>query len=183
LLKLFKERIAELKVDFYGWPSILCISLIVLDQLTKVITIQATPYHPRLIKVIIPDYFNLVHYRNKGAAWGMGSDHTPVLAAISFIAFFYILFEFSKLCEKRKINFLAISMLLGGIMGNGIDRAFRPEGVVDMIEVFIPFVNSGASYRWPAFNIADAAICIGVILYIIASLKAVKKKESNATAD
>ena len=65
-------------------------------------------------------------------------------------------------------------------MGNGIDRAFRPEGVVDMIEVFIPFVNKGASYRWPAFNIADAAICVGVILYIIASLIAEKNKKKNA---
>jgi signal peptidase II len=183
LQKFFKERFADLKADFNGWPSVVCVSLIVLDQLSKVLTIQATPYHPRLIKEVIPGSFNLVHYRNKGAAWGMGSDHTSILAAISFIAFFYILIEFSKLCEKRNINFLAISMLLGGIMGNGIDRAFRPEGVVDMIEIFIPYVNGGEAYRWPAFNVADAAICVGVSLFIIASIKVSGKKKSNASAD
>ena len=68
-------------------------------------TIQATPYHPRLIREIIPNFFNIVHYRNKGAAWGMGSDHTPILAAISFIAFFYILLEFGKTLRKAQNQF------------------------------------------------------------------------------
>jgi len=181
--KLVSERLNELKVDFYGWPLVLCASIIALDQITKVMTIQATPYSPRLIREIIPGFFNLVHYRNLGAAWGMGSSHTNILAIISFVAFFAILFEFPKLCEKRKINFLAISMMLGGIMGNGIDRAFRPEGVVDMVEVFIPFVYKEGWYRFPAFNIADSAICVSVFIYIIASLKAPKapKKVDEAT--
>lgn len=153
--------------------------IIILDQITKVMTINASEYSPSLISVVIQDVFNLVHYRNKGAAWGMGSNYTAVLAAVSFIAFFYILFEFSQLCEKRKINFFSISLLLGGIMGNGIDRAFRPDGVVDMIEVFIPYIYKSGSYRFPAFNIADSAICVSVFLFLIASFF----KGNNADAD
>jgi signal peptidase II len=169
-----------------GWPFVLCMVIIALDQLTKVWTVKASEYSPSLIKVIITDVFNLVHYRNKGAAWGMGSDYTPVLAAISFIFFFYILFEFSKLCENRKINFLAISLLLGGIMGNGIDRAFRPDGVVDMIEVFIPYIYKSGTYRFPAFNIADSAICVGTFLFLIASFfnkKAQKEVPEEKTSE
>ncbi|WDE98785.1 signal peptidase II [Lentisphaera profundi] len=183
LKKIFFDRFKDLKVDFIGWPSLLCVTLIALDQITKVMTIQATPYSPRLIKEIIPGFFNLVHYRNKGAAWGIGSSHTNILAIVSFVAFFVILFEFPKLCEKRKINFLAISMMLGGIMGNGIDRAFRPAGVVDMIEVFIPYVIKEGWYRFPAFNIADSAICVSVFIYIIASLRAPKTKTDEQKAD
>ena len=184
LKKIVSDRFIELKADFYGWPSLLCVFLIALDQITKVMTIQATPYSPRLIKEIIPGFFNLVHYRNLGAAWGMGSSHTNILALISFVAFFAILFEFPKLCEKRKMNFLAISMMLGGIMGNGIDRAFRPEGVVDMIEVYIPFIYKEGWYRFPAFNVADSAICVSVFIYIISSLKAPKAPaEKHETTD
>ncbi len=63
-------------------------------------------------------------------------------------------------------------------MGNGIDRGFRPEGVVDMIEVFIPYIYKDGWYRFPAFNIADSAICVGTFLYIIASFFPTKKIEN-----
>ena len=67
-------------------------------------------------------------------------------------------------------------------MGNGIDRAFRPDGVVDMIEVFIPYIYKSGWYRFPAFNVADAAICVGTILYVIVSFIPQKKPLENAPA-
>ena len=65
-------------------------------------------------------------------------------------------------------------------MGNGIDRAFRPDGVVDMIEVFIPYIYKSGTYRFPAFNIADSAITVGIAMIIIWQKRFFDEEESSS---
>ena len=170
---------------------LIVLAIILLDQLTKVWTISASDgANPSLIKVILNDYVNIVHYRNKGAAWGMFSNNTSILAVISLLAFIYFIFDFPALTENIKFRKFSWSLLIGGVFGNFIDRAFRPEGVVDMLEVFIPipsFLHSFVekfvrltdygAYHFPAFNVADAGICVGVLSYFFHVVFFSKKKE------
>ncbi len=148
--------------------------IIILDQLTKYWTVQASgDFNPVLIKEIIPEYFNIVDYRNRGAAWGIFSKHTFVLSMVSLAAFLYFIFDFPNLTENKPFRKFAWAILIGGVFGNFIDRFFRGE-VVDMFEVFIPmpsfmakyvYLTENQTYQYPAFNIADAGICVGVFLY------------------
>jgi len=162
------------------------LAIILLDQITKIWTISASGnLAPSVIKVIISDYFNIVDYRNTGAAWGMFSNNTIALSIISLLAFIYFVFDFPSLTENIPFRKFAWSLLIGGVFGNFIDRFFRRE-VVDMIEVFIPMpksagrflhLTSNGTYQFPAFNIADSGICVGVVLYFIHVLFFAKKKK------
>ena len=189
-----KERLESIRKTFLWWPMLIVLAVILLDQITKIWTVSASDgSNPVLIKVIFNDFFNIVHYRNKGAAWGMFSNRTSILAIISFVAFVYFIFDFPSLTEDIKFRKFSWSLLIGGVFGNFIDRAFRPDGVVDMLEVFIPvpsFLHSFAerfvrltdfgAYHFPAFNVADAGICVGVISYFIHVVFFSKKKEEAA---
>ena len=186
-----KQRFESIKKTFLWWPMLIVLAVIILDQVTKVWTISASgDLSPSLIKVIISDYFNIVDYRNTGAAWGMFSNNTLPLAIISLVAFIYFIFDFPSLTENISFRKFSWALLIGGVFGNFIDRAFRNGGVVDMIEVFIPipaFLHSfiqkfiqltpNGTYRFPAFNIADSGICVGVVLYFIHVVFFSKKKE------
>ena len=134
-----KERLDSIRKTFLWWPMLIVLAVILLDQITKIWTISASNgANPTLISEIVTDYFNIVHYRNKGAAWGMFSNNTSILAVISLLAFIYFIIDFPSLTEDIKFRKFSWSLLIGGVFGNFIDRAFRPEGVVDMVEVFIP---------------------------------------------
>ena len=109
---------------------------------------------------MIPGLFNLVHWRNPGCAWGFLEHHTYLLSLISLAAFILLLVFFRKQnCGSRMVAF-ALALLEGGIAGNMVDRMFR-NSVIDFLDFYI-----GTSH-WPAFNIADSAICvsIGLILF------------------
>ena len=155
---------------------LVALAVIILDQITKVWTVNVSGDDPgRTLQVVIDGYFNFVDYRNKGAAWGMFSGSTLPLAIISLLAFLYFVFDFPSLTENIPFRKFAWAILIGGVFGNFIDRFFRGE-VVDMIEVFIPMpsfmekfirLTSNGTYQFPAFNIADSGICVGVFLYFI----------------
>jgi signal peptidase II len=130
------------------------------DQISKLLVIETVPLHRNV--VVIPHFFHLVHLRNTGAAWGMLSGRTQMLAVLSIIVFAFILWRFKELAEGCKERALALSLILGGIIGNLVDRVCRGE-VVDFLLFFYH------SFQWPAFNLADTAICVGVILFILTS--------------
>lgn len=181
------NRLESIRKTFLWWPMLVALAVIILDQVTKLWTISASgDVAPSLIKVIIQDYFNIVDYRNKGAAWGMFSGSTLPLAIISLLAFIYFVFDFPSLTENIPFRKFAWAILIGGVFGNFIDRFFRRE-VVDMIEVFIPMpsfmekvirLTPNGTYQFPAFNIADSGICVGVFLYFIHVIFCSKKKNN-----
>lgn len=166
---------------------LLALVIIFLDQLTKAWTVSASnDMAPSIIKVVVVDYFNIVDYRNTGAAWGMFSNSTFILAMISLGAFLYFIFDFPALTENMPVRKFAWALLIGGVFGNFIDRFFRQE-VVDMIEVFIPMpafvggflrLTTNGTYQFPAFNIADSGICVGVFIYFFHVLFCSGKKKT-----
>ncbi len=111
---------------------------------------------------VIPGFFDLTYVQNTGAAWGMLGDHTGWLTGISIIMLIAIVLFRHKLFHDSPSQHWAFALLVGGIIGNLIDR-IKYGRVTDFLDFFIQ------GHHWPAFNVADSCICIGVGLYIIGS--------------
>lgn len=142
-----KEEEAGKAVRIFG----LAIAVLVFDQLSKFIVAK---YVDKSIPVI-SSFFNIVNIHNTGAGFGMLAGQNTVLIFISAIVFGAILFGYGRL-PNSKMAACSIGLILGGIVGNLIDR-IRLGYVVDFLDFSI----------WPSFNIADSAITIGAILLII----------------
>ena len=138
--------------------TIIIAAVILLDQVTKLIAIWCLDVGESV--VAIPYLFNFHHIKNIGAAWGMFSENRWIFLLISFIAIIALPIFLYK---YRKAPFLfgfSLSLIIGGAIGNMIDRLFAPNGgVTDFIEfAFIDF---------PVFNVADICVCIGAALIFI----------------
>lgn len=137
---------------------LLAIIGIFLDQVTKLLVTGFLNLN-QVINVI-DGFFSITYVRNTGAAWGMFSNNTLFISIIS-ILFLFILIKYIK--ELPKIDFLyvvAFGLIIGGIIGNLIDRLLRGY-VVDFFRFII------LDYNYPVFNVADMLIVIGSIVLII----------------
>ncbi len=148
----------------------IAIVILVLDQATKLAIdgwLPLNTYHaysgPQEPVEVIPGFFYIVHIVNKGAAWGIFAGYTQILALLGLVAIGAIFFFREALGLKRPFMQVAFGLLIGGIIGNMIDRLAYGH-VVDFLDFHF------GSYRYPAFNIADCGITIGVGLYLIATL-------------
>lgn len=140
------------------------------DQLTKNWILLTYGEMSRFIAEITP-FFNLVLVWNRGVSFGMFSDHPewmPIILTIVALTITAILLVWLWKAET-KLSVYALSFVIGGAIGNVIDRV-RFGAVVD----FLDFHAFG--YHWPAFNIADAAIFIGVVLLLIETILEPKQK-------
>ncbi|NOY74335.1 MAG: signal peptidase II [Kiritimatiellaeota bacterium] len=146
-----------------------CLAL-VLDQITKSVIVDKVDY----AITVIPGFFNIVKVGNKGAAWGMFYGYTWALLGVSTLFLVGVVFFLRSLTEGYWERYYALSLVVGGVLGNSIDRIWRGGTVVDFLDFYI----SGYPH-WPAFNVADSAIFVGVATYIISSMKREgdKKKE------
>lgn len=150
--------------------SWLGISLIVLllDQLSK-ITIAKLFYYGQSYPVT--GFFNLVLVYNKGAAFSFLATESGwqrhLFTAIGIAASVYIIHLLRKHASQRMFCW-ALALILGGAVGNVIDRILYGH-VIDFLDVFI------GNWHWPAFNIADSAICIGAVLFVRDELRRVDK--------
>jgi signal peptidase II len=132
-----------------------CLTLF-LDQLSKIVVLKELVL---ISPVKIFPFLNLVLVFNTGVSFSLFSSDSPyhryLLAFISLVIVCVLFFWFLK--EKNKITKYALILTLSGAVGNIIDR-LRVGAVVDFIDVF------AGKYHWPAFNLADSFICIGVAL-------------------
>lgn len=159
-------------------------SIISLDQLTKNLVLQRFRLGESIS--VIENFFNLTYVRNPGAAFGMLSRWDPTFRIPFFIivplfALGVILYIFRKVDEKDLKLSTALSLVIGGAVGNLIDRVAY-NYVVD----FLDFHWYGEAH-FPAFNVADMAICVGVGLLILdiiqkeRELARAKKSEANVS--
>jgi signal peptidase II len=135
------------------------LAVIILDQASKIIVAHAIGFYQTI--PLINGLVNLVHVRNRGMAFGlMNRPDAGVsfyfLIAVTIVAILLILFWFTRIKQEDKKLLLGLSLILGGAIGNLIDR-IRLREVIDFVDVYI------RSYHWPAFNVADSAITIGAI--------------------
>jgi len=141
-------------------------SVVALDQVTKIWVQLHMKLHAS--KSIIPDVLDLNYIRNPGAAFGiLSGSHSffrlPFLVGISILAIGIILYLFHKMDESEILVPVSLSLVLGGAIGNLIDR-IRFGEVID----FISFHYKG--FAWPCFNVADIAITTGVFLLTLRML-------------
>ncbi len=145
------------------------------DVLTKYVVHELTPIgwsQP------VSPFFNLVHVWNFGAAFSFLADaggwQRPFFIAIAGGVSIWLIFMLSK--PMRFVEQLAFSLILGGALGNGLDRAMRGY-VVDFLDFY------WRDWHWPAFNIADIGIVCGAVLTVIASMKSIPPSTGTKDSD
>ena len=149
------------RIIYYRLFFIVAAIAAVLDRGSKWIVQKTIPYgtyDPSSMIEVIPNFFYICHIGNTGAAWGMFHGRSFLLAIFSIVAL-ALLYFFRKSLGLRAIQVqFSLGLVTGGILGNLYDRLVFNH-VVDFLDVHLGF------YRWPAFNIADSAILIGVLLF------------------
>ncbi len=131
---------------------------IIIDQITKVCIDRSMQLFDSI--PIIDNFFHLTYVRNKGAAFSFLSDASwrlPFFITISIVAALVILIAFNKLRDDQKLAHTSLAMIFSGAVGNLIDRVRLGE-VIDFLDVH------WYRHHWPAFNVADSLICVGVFL-------------------
>lgn len=141
--------------------------IIAIDQFTKWLVVKHMELYEQI--PIIENFFYLTSFRNKGAAWGILQDQMIFFYIITVIVLIGVIYYLHQYGKDNKLFGVALSFILGGAIGNFIDRLFRKE-VVDFLD-FIIF-----SYDYPIFNIADSALVVGVGLVVITIFLDEKKK-------
>lgn len=134
---------------------------IIIDQITKIVVDRSMQLFDSI--PIIENFFHLTYVRNKGAAFSFLSNASwrlPFFIAVSFIAAFVILIAFRKLRDDQKLAHISLAMIFSGAVGNLIDR-IRLGEVIDFLDAH------WYRHHWPAFNVADSLICVGVFLLAI----------------
>lgn len=149
-----------------------------LDQLSKILI--AKLLSPGDFWVVVPGFFKFVHWNNTGAAWSLLSGWNELLAFISFVALIILIRLRNRFPIERVWGQIAFGMVLGGIFGNLTDR-IRVGHVIDFLYFFIQR-DSGRELGFPAFNFADASICIGVLMLLILSWHTEESKAEGAKA-
>jgi signal peptidase II len=139
---------------------ILTAAIILLDLWTKALVLKRIDLHEAI--PVIPNFFQLVHVRNTGAAFGIGANAAsklvPLLLNVGAIAVFLVVVVYAlRSAVSDRVLQTGLHLILGGAIGNLVDR-FRFGYVVDFLDVYI------GTHHWPAFNVADSAICIGIAL-------------------
>jgi len=150
------------------WPFAVTIFVILLDQITKIAIVMYAP-SSRIITSFFGDFLQIILVYNTGAAFSLGNNFTPVLhfvllkllPLVVIIGFIPVYLKADFTLFERYV----ISAILGGGIGNLIDRFFRAEGVVDFIDV--RFYGLFGLERWPTFNVADSVVVISLILLIL----------------
>ncbi|HRT05163.1 MAG TPA: signal peptidase II [Kiritimatiellia bacterium] len=144
-------------------PLLVALLVILLDQATKEWVRGAFSLHESV--PVIPGFFHLTYIRNTGAAWGMFSGQNLALAVLAFAMLVALVLFRRQFLPPGRVHRVALGLLCGGIVGNLFDR-LRLDYVVD----FLDFFHRG--WHFPAFNVADSAICIGVAIYVLGTLLA-----------
>lgn len=143
-------------------------AVVALDQLTKALVDRSMSLHES--RSLIDGLVSLTYVRNRGAAFGLFSDaelpfQSALFSLVSLAALGAIAFYFFKLPDTSRLARAALALVMGGAVGNLIDRA-RLGSVIDFVDVF------WGLHHWPAFNVADSAISVGVVLLILDVLRA-----------
>ncbi len=136
--------------------------IIIFDQITKVLILKNLPLHRSI--TVIPGFFSITHIHNPGGAFGFMANQSSSVRNLLFLLLsslaVCVIFYFYK-NTPRTHPFLAsgFALIFGGAIGNLIDR-IRFGKVVDFLDFYI------GTYHWPAFNVADSAITVGMIVFV-----------------
>ena len=158
---------------FYGLAAL----VVILDQATKLL-IQRTFRLGESLPVV-PGLFNLTYVLNPGAAFGFlagaaAAFRGPFFIAVSVLAIAIICYYYARHARGRPLPVVGLALILGGAVGNLIDR-LRVGMVIDFLDFYL------GKYHWPAFNVADSGITVGVGLLLVDMLRERRGNGQEAT--
>ena len=139
----------------------------ILDQSSKLLVLRFLG--PTDERVVIDGFFKFVHWGNTGAAWSLFRDRIELLAIVSGLALLGLYLWRRHFYLHLALGQLAFGLIIGGICGNLFDRLYYHQ-VIDFLRFYL-YRRSGEQIGFPAFNLADSAICVGVGLLILISWK------------
>jgi len=154
----------------YRLLSIICLIILVVDQASKMYVDTHFRLHESL--PVIDGFFHLTYVRNKGAAFGILANSAvriPFFITVSVVAMIGILWYIKRIRDDQKTVFFSLALIFSGAFGNLIDR-IRYGEVIDFLDFF------WRSHHWPAFNVADSAITVGVALLFVDMWREDRKK-------
>ncbi|MGM0431171.1 MAG: signal peptidase II [Spirochaetota bacterium] len=160
-------------------PFIATALVIFLDQLTKFLVVDHIAHYAVAWSSGPGELLRIIHVRNRAVAFSLGDTLPDAARLILFIVvpLLIIVGVIVYMCRSDEFSSFqrwAIALMIGGGIGNLIDRIFRPGGVVDFIDV--KFFGIFGLERWPTFNVADSSVVVGGILLVL-SLLGSKKEE------
>ncbi len=147
---------------------------LLLDQATKVYVDRSMQLFDSI--PVVTNFFNITYVRNRGAAFSFLSEASwrlPFFIGISLVASIAILVAFHKLRNDQKLAQASLAMIFSGAMGNLIDRVRLGE-VIDFLDAH------WYRHHWPAFNVADSLICVGVFLLAVDMLLEDKRSKGRS---
>ncbi len=145
----------------YRLLLIVSVVILVLDQASK-LYIEAN-FRLGESVTVIENFFSITHVRNKGAAFGILADSSvriPFFITVAVLACIGLLWYLSRLREDQRFLQFSLSLVFSGAVGNLINRVRLGE-VIDFLDVY------WRHHHWPAFNVADSAITVGVVLLLV----------------
>lgn len=150
--------------------SIVAITLVI-DQLTKFLVVNYMTIGQSIS--VIDNFLYITSHRNEGAAWGILQGKMTFFYIVTLVVIGVVILWIRRLdMKKEKLLVIALSLILGGALGNFIDRVMY-QHVVDFINTYI------FGYDFPIFNIADSALCIGVFLMGIDAILDVRRQKQS----
>jgi signal peptidase II len=161
-------------------PFLLTGFIILADQAVKMLIVLSWPREGTLIKDLFDNgVLRFYHVRNKAIAFSLGQNipdflRLPLFIILPVIVLGFLLWYYFTSSEFRPVQRWAVAGIIGGGMGNIIDRIFRPGGVVDFISV--KFYGILGMERWPTFNIADASVVVCCFLLLVTILFSPKEQ-------
>lgn len=161
----------------YSTLSIITLAVVFIDQVTKLYVDANFRLHETV--PVIRGFFHFTYVRNKGAAFGILADSSiriPFFITVSIIAILGILWYVKRINNDQRLALYSLSLIFSGALGNLIDR-IRLGEVIDFLDVF------WERHHWPAFNVADSAITIGVALLFIEMWREERNRSANETEE
>ena len=148
--------------DKYKRLAVVAGSVVIFDQVTKAVILLTLPLYRSI--PVIPGFFNITHIHNVGGAFGFLANQSSGLRAIFFLfvsslAICLIFYFYKNTPKTHPLLATGFALIFGGAIGNMIDR-IRFGEVVDFLDFYI------GNLHWPAFNVADSAISIGIVIFV-----------------
>lgn len=161
-LSFFASDGSESKYGKYKKLAVISGLVIIVDQITKILILKNLPLYHSIS--IIPGFFNITHIHNPGGAFGFMAHQDSSLRNFLFIflsscAVCFIIYFYKNAYRTHPFLASGFALILGGAIGNLIDR-IRFGKVVDFLDFYV------RNYHWPAFNVADSAITVGITVFI-----------------
>ncbi len=159
-----------------GHIAIIAMVVVALDQSAKKLVVSLIGYGGE--KVVIDGFFKFVYWGNTGAAWSLFQGRNLLLAAVAVVALVVLFLSRHHFDSRSLLGQIAFGLIFGGIVGNLIDRA-HVHHVIDFLYFYLR-QRDGNELSFPAFNVADSAICTGVALIFLVTWR---NEQKSGTAE